>query len=350
MSSEFIEYLAAAGQSAPSADNSQPWEFGYNGNDFIVKLVNDDSGQGLELNHPAMLLSLGCVAENITQALNFVGISDRVGEFLPEASLVRFRIGADLPEIDSEIKAALAPLYERQTNRFSYHNIPLSDETKKAVEVLNEGSAAVKLFDRKEDVEFIAALVKDSAEARFQSEDIHEWLGNSLRMSDEEASSGNGLDIRTLDLPPGGGFLLALTRPWSRMKFFNRFGLHKLFAMVESLQVKKAPCLIGITAPLGSRGAFEAGMLMERVWISLNQAGLSVHPYFVLPDQISRFHENQVPEPLREFVGLIVSKMEKKGFGANNHLHMLLRVGEGKVSPLRSRRCKPEISLSSDFK
>lgn len=341
---EIIEYLANAGQAAPSADNSQPWRFCWDGEYFTIQLIESDSGiQNLRKDHPAMLLSLGCATENILGALEFIGKPHINAEFLPDQFAVRFKLIAEDYLGKPGNDAYNQPLFLRHTNRFPFQNNGLSSDNKDNLARLCENEARIHIFDTKAEINFWSKLIKIASEARFQTQEIHEWLGSSLRLSESAALSNDGLDVKTLALPPGGKLLLAFMRPWSRMKLLNFLGLHKLFATVESMQIKKSACLICITAPFSKRGTFDAGILMERAWIYLNHNGLSVHPYFVLSDQVYRFYENKVPQNLVPAIAQVVDKIEKKGFGKENHLQMILRVGVATVNPARSRRHKATV-------
>ncbi len=341
---KIIEYLANVAQSAPSADNSQPWQFSWDGEYFKIQLIENDSEiQSLGKDHPAMLLSLGCVTENVLQALDFIGKSDIKAHLLPDQFAVRFKIIAEDKLCEPEESANNHPLFLRHTNRFPFKKSKLSPDIRENLAKLCEVEARVHIVDTKAEINFFAGLIKIASAVRFQTQDIHEWLGSSLRLSASAALSNDGLDAKTLDLPAGGRFLLAFMKPWSRMKLMNYFGLHKLFAMVESMQLKKTACLICITAPLTKQGTINAGMLMERVWIYLNQKGLSVHPYFVLSDQVYRFYENKVPQSLVPVIAQLVDDIEKKGFGKQNHLQIILRVGVAAINPTRSRRHKATV-------
>ncbi len=341
---EIIKYLATAGQCAPSADNSQPWQFYWDGEYFTIQLTENNSGiHSLEKDHPAMILSLGCVTENILQALEFIGKSHIKPDFLPDQLAVRFKVIGEDYLYEPKKQDNNHPLFFRHTNRFPFKKIELSSTIKTNLLQLSKVEAKISIFNTKAEINFWAELIKQASQLRFQSPDIHEWLGSSLRLSETAALSNDGLDAKTLDLPPGGKLLLSFTKPWPRMNLFNHIGLYKLFSMVESMQIKKTGGLICITAPLSIKGIFHAGILMERAWIYLNHNELSVHPYYVLSDQIYRFYEDKVPTNLIPDIAKIVDIIEKKGFGKTNHLQIIFRVGIATKNPPLSRRHKATV-------
>ena len=75
MSTEIFEYLADAGQRAPSADNSQPWIFTLEDQNLRLFIdLEKIKPSCFNVNHPAILLALGAVIENILQAAAWINI------------------------------------------------------------------------------------------------------------------------------------------------------------------------------------------------------------------------------------------------------------------------------------
>ncbi len=83
------------------------------------------------------------------------------------------------------------------------------------------------------------------------------------------------------------------------MRWLNKLGVYQFMSRIDSQSVKKAPALIVITGPIGFDHFLNAGRVMERAWIYLNEQGIAVHPYYVISDQINRLYKNKIPEALR---------------------------------------------------
>ena len=276
-----VAFLVAAGQYAASADNSQPWRFIRDGAD--LRLVYDAervANRTFGPDDPATLLAMGGVIENLLQAADFLGIALRTDLEPHDFEGGRCYLRISLPGeggISSSADAKTMPLRDRHTNRFSFKRQPIPAGVLSRVVDETEGAARVVVLDDRHIVRRMAVLVRRASEIRFQTREVHEWLGESLRFGTQEVASGDGLDVATLDLPPGGSLFLKFIRDWRRMAFLNRFGVYRLLSLVDSAPVGKAPALIAVISPEEDKDILSAGRLMTRVWTTLNGDGVAVH-------------------------------------------------------------------------
>ena len=168
---------------------------------------------------------------------------------------------------------------------------------------------------------------------------MHEWLEISLRFTPEEVKTGDGLDIRTLGLPPGGGVFLRFMSNWKRMRQLNRVGAYKLLAAIDAAPIKKAPAVIAVTALKTPASALEAGRLLCRAWTYLNAQGIACHPYYVIADLLERLDNGNVPVQLIEKATKISLNSRKLlDINEDETLMMLLRIGYPKREAPRSQR------------
>ena len=349
-----IKALIRSGRTAPSADNSQPWCFEWDGSSLAV--IYDFArvqGQTFPANSPATLLSLGATIENITELSIYYGI--KVDLLCSIESLSTTCSGAKIsfqsvnsPELTRP--STNHPVFERHTNRFAYHKTavppPVVDNTTK----FTENSARLMVIDQKPLINEIALLIKLASEIRFQTQEVHEWLGKCLRFTKEDVKKADGLDIRTLDLPPGGSVFLKFISSWKRMKQLNRMGIYKLLAQIDSAPIKVAPIIVAIIAPATPQGAIDAGRLLCRAWTYLNTQGVAVHPYYVVADQLARLKNKTMPEKLiGQVQGLNQQCTSALSLEEGETLHMFLRAGYPKrKNPTRSLRL-PEETVFTDL-
>ena len=337
MITNIIKYLAEAGQRAPSADNSQPWLFVSKDQELHL-LVNLEKIKSscFNVTHPAILLAMGAVIENILQAAEWIGVEIGFDYcFNPDNGLCAiFHIHEKNNGLPDNAKDH--PLFARGTNRLPFINKPIPKSVLDEIAGLSTSNGQILFFQNREDINQWSKWIRTASEVRFQTPDLHEWFGQCLNFTPEEISSNEGLDVNTLGLPAIGKIFLKATQTWERMKFLNKFGAYKLIAQMEGNNIKKSPSLIGFAAPLNNENAIETGRLMERVWIKLNEVGLSVHPYFVIPDQMYRLKQQKVaPEfigKLQDLENHLQSKIQ------NDFLYMLLRVGYCEKHPVKSLR------------
>jgi hypothetical protein len=342
-----IRILLRAASVAPSADNSQPWCFSVGERMFSVAFDKERAGDGFfGPTSPATLLAVGALLENIRETARGLNMDIEVEDLIdsPTAGFPYLRV--HLREaIEREIPEDLA-VFARHTNRFAFHSRAIESRILRSIASLQEAQAQLRIISEPAKIKRIAKLLTWASEMRFQIKEIHLWLIDSLRFNADEISRGDGLDVNTLLLPPGGKAFLRLVSNWQRMETFNRFAGDKLMAREEAKLVAKAPTLIAVTAPRDNAGLLAAGLLMARAWIALNTNKVAVHPYYVISDQLNRLQEGILPTNLIE-----KAKALQKGcqqvFTYNEHesIHMLLRVGYPKLDPQRSRRLPLEALI-----
>lgn len=336
-----VRYLIESGHSAPSADNSQPWHFLWDGTTLTI---NYDKQRVGGLTFPAenagTLLSLGAVLENITQAADFseTQISTEFCSTNNNHSNSIINIHVSSSKKSSE-NTSIHPLFQRHTNRFSFSLEQIPQNILECIRGFAEGNARIAAFDKRVPIKKIASLIRSASEVRFQTQEVHEWLGSCLRYTEQDVKKADGLDIKTLDLPPGGKYFLRFVSDWNRMKILNRIGIYKLMAGIDSKPVSHSPVVVGITGSTGRRGALDAGRLLSRVWIYLNSVGIAVHPYFVVSDQLTRLKEKKVPNHLVIQVKATKTLCDQLfELAADETLYMLLRIGYPTYHPPRSLR------------
>jgi hypothetical protein len=336
MNSSFIAQLAAVGALAPSADNCQPWQLHWTGH--VLELAY--AARHMETNvfdaeSHATLLGVGAVAENLQAALDANGVRAQwqwsEGQDQPYAALAL----ADLP---ASFTRPDGPL-QRHTNRLPFRRTALAPDLLARAGGAREGDARVVALVEPAPKEQLVRLVRLCAQARFCSRELHSWLFGSLRQTPEAVARGDGLDIDSLGLPPGGKGMLRLISDWRRMALLNRFGAYRLLARSEVALISAAPALVCVTGAAGRRGTLDAGRLLARVWTELNQQGVAVQPYYVVTDQLNRLHAGTLADGFAQRIGAVERELPGLlGLAPGEVLHMILRVGYPKRAPVRARR------------
>jgi hypothetical protein len=346
-----LELLKAA-HTAPSADNSQPWRFVWDGSGLELVYGGDSSPNTLfGAMSPATLLAIGCVIENLFAAAQGYGYClTPVGEFEPAYEDGRYlRIMVEGLEESPRDRAAVRAVLGRHTNRFPYRPDPLPIELQDMICELSEPPARLMCFGHPEERAAIARLVVTASGIRFRTRVLHEWLASSLRYTPREVAAGDGLDVRTLDLPPGGRAFLRFIGHWRRMEMMNRIGAYRAMAAIEARPIRHGPMLVAVIAPRDAPACVAVGRLMTRVWTLLNAEGVAVHPYYGIPDQLQRLRDGTVPGHLLQGAKTLTKDCVRFfGLDSDETLHMLLRVGRPRRDPTRSRR-RPLASVLTDL-
>ncbi len=346
--------ISQAAHQTPSADNSQPWKLEWQENTLIASYDQNRAGLcTFPADSHAMLLTMGALSENLTQAASGLNV-DVDFDWNPAfnySNPVYFQARISSSEFVNPTKFKELPLFKRQTNRHAYQSKPLSSDALEVIKNLKQDDLRILVIEENAQIKLIAHLVRSASEVRFQIREVHEWLAKSFRFATKpEDPHGEGLDINTIDLPPGGGLFLRLISNWQRMRWLNKLGMYKVMAMIDSHPVSKAPALIAIIGPDSYKDTLTAGQLMNRAWIALNEQGIAVHPYYVIPDQLQRKKENKIPEHLINQVNKISEQtVELFGLREGEILHMLFRTGYPSLKPVKSKRL-PLSSVCSGIK
>ncbi|HEY2918283.1 MAG TPA: hypothetical protein VGK77_04725 [Candidatus Binatia bacterium] len=337
-----IQTIVDAGHRAPSADNSQPWRFCWDGKYLSVIYDNERVfGKTFGPEEHATLLAMGAVKENILQMAKFLEVDVEQVQIDNASGYFRFKFKLSTKEIT---EAHEHPLFQRHTNRWPFDSRPIPSQIIDSLSGMSHGQCRALIFAERDMIKRIARWVRVASEVRFQSRDVHELLGVGLRFTADEASQGDGLDVRTLPLPPGGKTFLRFIKDWDRLAFLNRFGCYKILALVEAKPVSDATYLVAIAGPDGCDNALDAGMLMERTWIRLNSQGIAVHPYYVITDQLQRLKTRKIAAnlstPIKAFETEIATLLN---YGT---IHMLFRIGYPKKQPRRSSLRLPSEKIT----
>jgi len=326
-------FLVQAGHRAPCADNLQPWHFNLLGSGLSVTC--DHLGSANDPRGHATLLAMGAMMENMVQAAKAADLDIIPQLLLSEDACFSLRYNRDAPILPS---ARDHIVFKRHTNRAPYKTRPLSHHVVTSLSSIRESSAQVEVLVVQRQIEEISRLTELASQARFQTRELHEWLLSSLRFSPRDVDRGDGLDVDSLVLPPGGKSLLKLLRPWNRLEKLNQFGAHKLLAKLEGMEIKKAPAVIVVNASNTREEIFAAGRAMERAWLLANECCIAVHPYYVVPDQLQRETLGIVPRHLSPLTREVSKAITKLLGGGNRSAHMILRVGYPTRQAIRSRR------------
>jgi len=329
------KYLMEAARWAPSADNSQPWRLQWNGGTLTIGYDSRRArGMTFAADDPATLVSIGALLENLDQAAAAVGIALQRTELAPDAyfSLKPSQLP---PPREGPLNH---PLFARHTNRLPFRTDALPDALSDEIRGHSQGDARVTVLDGAKTIAGVAGLVRSASKIRFRTREITEWLARSLRFTPRDVESADGLDVATLNLPPGGRALLRTVSNWRRMEKLNRWGAYELLATIEAKSVANASAILAVTGAAGRAGAIDAGRLLERVWIVLNQRGLAVHPYYVVSDQLFRRDRGAMPAGLEREGDALAREATTVFHLSGRQLYMLLRVGYPKRTPVRSRR------------
>lgn len=315
-----VAFLIEAAGSAPSADNSQPWCFEWDGHSLIARV---HCRGGFPEDYHATTLALGAATENLSGALQSLNLDTSPWFFGPPGVDGVFAQGPVTKH--SEIPGGVPLWKRRHTSRLPYRP-EIDPNVADELVTCQIGTVGVRVLAGP-GIRQAADWVRQASEVRFQTREVNEWFAASLRYGVSKEDRTSGLHVGTLALPPGGVGLLKIISDWNRLQWLNRIRAYKLFAAIEAANFQKAPLVVAIVGPSDRAAAFDAGRCLQRVWLRLTELGLSAHPYYVVADLLNRLVSNGVPE---QCVKRSLALQDRIGaeYGHENTVHCLLRVGK----------------------
>lgn len=352
---ELVELVRAASL-APSPDNNQPLLFEEQADGELLLLFDKTRRLPSDVNDMFSMIALGAALENLCIAAREQGWEPHV----------RYLLDSESREPDQEAIAGIRftegaksdPLYpsieQRITCRKLYCRCPVAEESLRVLEENIAGQPGLRLHwvsDRPR-IRKLAWLVAAADRIRFEYEPFHAELYRQLRFKPEEAEETlDGLDVRCLELPPGGVAVLHWLRVWPRMRRLNRLGLSKLMSLSSALQVWKSGTIGMLTTEdTSQRGYLSAGCGLQRVWLAATKQQLAFHPLGSLPIflsllarssnfNLSEHHRKMIAALAHRFKCVFVSDAAQRG------LVMLFRLGEAPMPGIRSLRRSPQTIL-----
>ncbi|GAB6165748.1 hypothetical protein JCM19992_17480 [Thermostilla marina] len=275
---------------APSPDNNQPWLFSVC-DDSIVVYRDDRRRLPSDVWNMFDLLALGAAVENMSLAAGAHGYAADVEWLLEDAPspingrepIAKVRFGSP-----AERDPLVEVVGERHTNRRNYRKTPIADETlQRLTAQVSRVAEAVHvhwLTDRSA-IRAYARLTARADRLRFEYRPFHAELFRQLRFSPREAAeTADGLDVRTLALPPGASLVLRGLRSWHVMAWLARVRLTGALTVPSAMAVVNSGAVAVIAVERPIRRLFvEAGRAIERLWLQSTRENLAVHPLGSLP-------------------------------------------------------------------
>jgi hypothetical protein len=289
LSLSFFEQLVEAASAAPSADNMQPWKFQFT-EDHIRVFYERARALPTDTLDMFGYISIGAAIQNMVIKAESLGFVTKITYLSSEETRDTFAKLEFESENTSNELASFIPL--RKTNRSPFNITQKIDPY--SLDILRE---SISKFDisfqftcNKEHFSKIANLDAHSSYIRLEYRPFHDELFEILRFSKTENEKFRyGLTFESLEVPR---FAVSFAR-FLKFHAFNdlvsKLGFGKLVAYSLSKKIKKAGCLCLISCDFqNSQSYIEAGRALEQFWLSCTKLGISVQPYGVLPQYLTK--------------------------------------------------------------
>lgn len=347
ISPELLRTFVEAAILAPSPDGNQPWRFqilpecGLRLDHDLTRALPSD------VHFMFSMIALGAALENLCIAarqhawepdITYFPSEPASEDRQPIAALHFRRVGQPDP---------LYPfLAQRVTCRKPYARRAPPDTV---LETIAEAAAAptdvqIHWVTERASIRALAPLIAATDRIRFEYKSFHEELYRQLRFTAAEAErTCDGLDLRTLEVPPGAGLLLRMLRPWKRLQMLNRFGLSRILTLPSAVSVWRSGAIGAITVSNPEPASFlRGGRAFQRLWLAAQKHGLALQPLGSLPiflghlellggRHLSSKHQRQLTAIAERYLRILPASTRR-------FLLILFRLGYAGMPQIRSLR------------
>lgn len=341
---ERITQLLKLAVAAPSGDNCQPWRLILM--DGRLQLFNRPDQDTSLYNHAqrASLLAHGALLENLAIAAPGFGLRAEISLF-PDPAVPEHIANVTFSE-GERLDDPLCYWVERRcTNRKKYVPIPLTEfQRRELVATPADGAAArVHLVHEPGEVRVLAGLLAKNDRLVFENRNLHAFLFDHLRWSDEEArATGDGMDIKTLELAPPDRLAFPLLKHWPLVGILNRLGLPRLIEHTALKLLGSSAAIAGVSLPdLEPATLVNGGRAMQRFWLQATSLGLAVQPVAGLALLVQRLRSGnnaELNEAQRALVTEVGAGLDRAFDSAGRSLVMCFRLGTSPPPSARALR------------
>jgi molybdopterin/thiamine biosynthesis adenylyltransferase len=346
ISDKAIRFLVTMGTWACSADNSQKWNFTWDGKTLSLLKDPDRTGFFYDVNHESTYITFGAVIENIRIAATHYGLETSIKMFPSEENRdlvaeMNFRQAGVSEDI-------LYPfLMHRRVNRKPYRKQNIGhDVVQKLKDIVDETQGADMVWMDEERVKrTMRKIIFDADRILFEDQRLHEGLFRWIRMGKaDEAEMDDGMNLDVLELNWFQQQIFPLLANWRVLSWLNKFGMSRMLGFNSIMLLKESPaCCLFTTDKRNPSGYISGGRMIERFWIRANALGLSVQPMAGFIFLLNHFHYDddaaQFKEAHQEMIREMHTRLQNLVFGNNEIVPiMFFRIGYAEPPSARSPR------------
>ncbi|MBK8013487.1 MAG: hypothetical protein IPK13_19295 [Deltaproteobacteria bacterium] len=282
-----IEQLLDAGARAPSGGNIQPWRVRASPSSLEISLDPIRSDSFIDVGRYASVLAIGAFAENVSICAHSLGLEfDQTTRNVDSIDKICVRFDWTRRIERQEPHPLMASIKRRATNRHPHNgeDIPSSIIQDMRSSLADLGPS-FQLFTVSADPDRnkIAKILARSDRIRLFHRRLHDQMFDEIRWSAESARDpGDGVDVRSLELPSPAVFMLKLMRSFT----FVQTAVPRFMAEQMSLRPIAQSghvCALTMPNPPTRSAMVDAGRAMQRVWLTAEKDGLGVQPWTVFP-------------------------------------------------------------------
>jgi nitroreductase len=295
LSRHLVEELVAAGISAPSGGNAQPWRWAY-GRDTLLLMRDDERCSFLDVEARGTLAALGAAAENVCLHAATKGLRAQCHTFpLPgdplRVAALRFFPAAGTQTPSGEAALA-ANLFERRTDRRLSVRAPLTAAALDAMHaaIATVPGARLEIATSSDALAQLEQILGVTQQLLLQHLPAHRQMMSEIQWDDPEArDTACGIPVEGLTLSALDRAGLDLCRDFEVLRLNRSWGggagLREYAE--KAVRASSAMALVSVTGR-GARAHFDGGRAMQRAWLAATAQQLAVQPLSALPYLFAR--------------------------------------------------------------
>ena len=329
---------------APSADNSQPFQFHWQ-QDNALELWIDKERSGKASDNRFILsdIALGAVIENIIICAQSLPLTTQIDYFPDEDN--EDLLVAIIHFLPSNLLISKNDLVDEIPKRCTDRRFPFKGPIKtQTLELLTNAAKQYDCdllsFTSKKAIKGVLPVIQEAETIRFKSKILHQELFSTVHFNNEQSEEGMPISVLAIEKPAQP--LFKQMKKWSVMNFVNKIGGAAMLGFRSvRIPILFSPALVLITMKGNDRlSVIRTGRAIQRVWLEASKQGLSVQPY-AAPGIFSLGHiacENEFAPQLKSVAKKMHIIVNSENLADNNYGLMFLRIGYNKPVELRSNR------------
>ncbi|MCE3233208.1 MAG: hypothetical protein K0R98_1465 [Rickettsiaceae bacterium] len=280
MNNLFAHILDAAGR-APSAHNTQPWLLKSLENGVEIWLSEPRTLPAVDASYADILHGIGTCLENIKITLETLGYqvsyttSQKVVFDAPMV-IVNWKQNNDTSQETNLYQ--MIPV--RRTSRLPYEDKNIPDSILNELQSLCSATTKLYIITDETKIRTIRGLVKDATLMQFEDYDVSRELYKWLRFSKKDSGwYRDGLNAECLSLNKFESLATRYLLLPKVLNWLSRLHLHKIiFSDVDQHAPKTSTICLLTTNVSNIADRIEAGMTLQRIWLTATKHGLVTHP------------------------------------------------------------------------
>ncbi len=171
----------------------------------------------------------------------------------------------------------------------------------------------------------VAEIVASAERIRMMDKNgHHEFVAETRWTLTEAELSKNGIDMHSIDLPPGQIAALQMAKSWNAIRYLNTWGKGKGLERYPYHLTMGSSAVGLLTMPSSSPDDFfSGGRAMERIWLQATKMNIAFHPISIATLLFNTFlygNPEQFSEETKKEIAVLRNRFEKvfstsKSFG-----------------------------------